>query len=43
MNCQSGPEVYPTPMDGVDDFNCSIWSQCDGGVEVILRKRKQPL
>ena len=38
MNCQSGPEVYPTSMDGVDDFNCSIWSDCNGGVEVKLKE-----
>jgi len=35
MNCMTGPDVYPTSMDGIDDFNCSIWTDCDGGIEIV--------
>ena len=27
-------EAYPTAMDGVDGWECSIWPACRGGAEV---------
>ena len=28
FNCDRTELQYPTPMDGVDNWTCSLWSKC---------------
>ena len=28
FDCGLEEQKYPTPMDGVDEWTCSIWSNC---------------
>jgi len=35
FECDSEKETYPTPMDGVDEWNCSKWSNCRNNAEIV--------
>jgi len=35
MNCNLEPQSYPTHMDGVHGWTCSLWTGCDEGKEVV--------
>lgn len=34
LRCQSYDD-YPTNMDGIDGWNCKIWSDCENGREIV--------
>jgi len=35
FDCGLEEQKYPTPMDGVDEWTCSIWSNCRNGAEIV--------
>jgi len=35
QGCTELGEAWPTPMDGVGEFSCTIWRGCKDGVEVV--------
>jgi len=34
--CSAGPEPYPTEMDGQTQFQCQVWTGCQGGTSEVV-------